>query len=245
MIARHLLDLTLPTPAENLACDEALLEWCEAGGYSGDGILRFWEPERHFVVLGYSNRARQEANFDACRARDIPILRRCSGGGSVLQGPGCLNYTLVLPMASEAALESITGTNRFIMERQRDALAPLAGEAVGVRGYTDLALGNLKFSGNSQRRKRRWVLFHGTFLLDFDLALVAEVLLPPPRQPDYRQNRAHLEFITRLPLPARAVKDALQTAWSAPRPLELFPLASIDPLVAEKYSRDEWNLKWL
>ena len=36
-------DFTLPTPAENLACDEALLEACERGG---DEILRFWEPKR-------------------------------------------------------------------------------------------------------------------------------------------------------------------------------------------------------
>ena len=26
------LDLTLPTPEANLACDEALLDWCDAGG---------------------------------------------------------------------------------------------------------------------------------------------------------------------------------------------------------------------
>ena len=34
------LDLTLPSPAENLACDEALLDWCEENG--GEEILRFW-----------------------------------------------------------------------------------------------------------------------------------------------------------------------------------------------------------
>ena len=27
----QILDLTLPSPAENLAADEALLDWCEAG----------------------------------------------------------------------------------------------------------------------------------------------------------------------------------------------------------------------
>ena len=40
----QLLDLTFPTPEENLACDEALLEMCEQG-YDRE-ILRFWEP--HF-----------------------------------------------------------------------------------------------------------------------------------------------------------------------------------------------------
>ena len=88
------LDRTLGTPQENLACDEALLEVCEEG--SADEILRFWEPRQHFVVLGYSNKVRAEANLDTCRALDVPILRRCSGGGTVLQGPGSLNYALIL-----------------------------------------------------------------------------------------------------------------------------------------------------
>jgi lipoate---protein ligase len=39
-----LLDLTLPTPAENLALDEALLDAAEAGEIRGD-VLRLWEPE--------------------------------------------------------------------------------------------------------------------------------------------------------------------------------------------------------
>ena len=57
-------DLTLPTPQENLACDEALLDGCEAGGPE---VLRFWEPRKHFVVVGYSNRVEREVNVAACR----------------------------------------------------------------------------------------------------------------------------------------------------------------------------------
>ena len=46
---RH-LDLTLPSPAENLACDEALLDWCESG--EGVETLRFWESPVPFIVVG-------------------------------------------------------------------------------------------------------------------------------------------------------------------------------------------------
>src|ERR1041384_3554800 len=89
-----LLDLTLPTPAENLACDEALLDACEGG--AADEVLRFWESSTPFVVVGYGNKVAREVNVAACEARGIPILRRCSGGGTVVQGPGCLSYALVL-----------------------------------------------------------------------------------------------------------------------------------------------------
>src|SRR6185436_16368105 len=100
-------------PEWQLACDEALLEAAEAGEIDTNGILRFWEAETPFVVLGYANKAEMEVH----KSVKLPILRRCSGGGSVLQGPGCLNYSLVLPITSELALSSITQTNCFIMKR--------------------------------------------------------------------------------------------------------------------------------
>ncbi len=109
----RLLNLTFPTPQENLACDEALLEKCEQG-YDQE-ILRFWEPPSVFVVLGYSNSAGTEINQDACRSAGIPILRRNSGGGAVVQGPGCLDYALILRSGSEGPLSTIAGTNSYVM----------------------------------------------------------------------------------------------------------------------------------
>src|ERR1035441_6566637 len=84
------LDLTLPTPAANLACDEALLDACEEQG--GGEVLRFWEPRDYFVVVGVSNHVAREVNRPACQRENLGVYRRCSGGGAVLQGPGCLNY---------------------------------------------------------------------------------------------------------------------------------------------------------
>ena len=199
-----LLDLTLPSPAENLACDEALLDAAEAG--DGGEILRFWEPREHFVVVGYANKVATEVNVAACEARGIPILRRCSGGGTVVQGPGCLNYTLVLRITADGPLHNIGVANQFIMRQNRAAIATLNPQPLGaakrggdgstlnvaIRGHTDLAIGERKFSGNSQRRRKLFLLFHGTFLLHFNLALVSELLPMPSKQPDYRESpRAH------------------------------------------------------
>jgi lipoate-protein ligase A len=236
------LDLTLPTPEENLACDEALLDLCEDG--SGHEILRFWEPRKPFVVLGYSNKMRREINEVSCRRLQIPVLRRSSGGGTVLQGPGCLNFTLVLKIAEHPALKSITRTNAFVLERHEAALRPLLGPAVRARGTSDLALGDFKFSGNAQRRKRHFLLFHGTFLLDFDIGLMEEVLLHPPAEPDYRKNRPHVGFVTNVKVPVKAIKEALKKAWNVNGKLEKFPKDKIEELVKEKYSKDGWNLRY-
>ncbi|MGA3266355.1 MAG: lipoate--protein ligase family protein [Verrucomicrobiota bacterium] len=247
-------DCTLSSPAANLAADEALLDWTEGG--DGGEVLRFWESPEYFVVVGYANKIAAEVNGAACKAQGIPILRRCSGGGTVVQGPGCLNYALVLRISQDGPLRNISTANRFIMERNRAAIAslrPVRGTAGGdattpgvirVRGHTDLCLGNLKFSGNSQRRRKRSLLFHGTFLLKFDLSLIAELLLPPSRQPAYRQSRPHAGFLTNLGAPAEAVKSALQKFWGAQEALMNPPVSAISALEQYRYTIAGWNYKF-
>jgi lipoate-protein ligase A len=159
-----------------------------------------------------------------------------------LQGPGCLNYSLIFNIGGNPALHSITGANRHIMERQRAALAGVLGRAVRVQGFTDLSLEDKKFSGNAQRRKRQALLFHGTFLLHFELSLVQKLLPMPSRRPDYRQERTHGQFLTNLEVPASLVKRALREAWSAEESCEKGPL--IKPELEQKYAGDEWNRRF-
>jgi lipoate-protein ligase A len=235
----QLLDHTFPTPAENLAYDEALLEWAESG--LGGETLRFWEPRECFVVVGYADQIAREVNVRACEAERVPILRRCSGGGTVLQGPGCLNYTLVLLAEPGSPLASITGANQFIMERNRAAVERLLGLPVRIQGHTDLTLAGRKFSGNAQRRRRHCLLFHGTFLLRFDLPRLARLLAAPSREPAYRVGRPHLEFVTNLGVEASSLKTAIQAAWGDPSP----PSATLPPApdadLTAKYSDPDWN----
>ena len=248
----QLLDLSFDSPPENLACDEALLEECENG--DSDEVLRFWESPRYFVVVGYTGKIAEEANVQTCRELDIPILRRCSGGGTVLQGAGCLNYSLIARIPEGQSLTGIAQTNCAVMQAQARALSRALSTQrrstpVAIRGYTDLVLadsvrGELKFSGNAQRRKRNFFLFHGTFLLNFDLSLVPRVLREPKLQPEYRAQRAHSEFIVNLNLPAQTVKTALIEEWDATGVLPSPPRARIAELVAEKYARAQWNEKF-
>ena len=238
----QLVELTLPTPEENLACDEALLDLCEAGGC--EELLRLWAPAYHFVVLGYANRAETEANLPFCREHRIPVLRRCTGGGAVLQGPGVLNYSLILRINDSGPFRSIPATNQFILQRHRDALAALLYAPVEWQGQTDLAIGGLKFSGNAQRRRRRFLLFHGSFLLHLDLTLVEQALPLPSRQPDYRVNRSHTDFLINVNVPAPTISAALIKTWDATAPLASIPLDEITRLAREKYSLAEWNLRF-
>ena len=235
----HFLDLTLDSPAANLALDEGLLDAAEDGGAE---VLRFWESPEYFVVVGYANKVGVEVNVPACRERKLPIFRRCSGGGTVLQGPGCLNYSLVLSFENEPKLQTIPGANCYIMGRNAEALRAALGLDANVCGITDLAVGGLKFSGNAQRRKRRALIFHGTFLLTFNLQLVSELLRAPSKEPEYRGGRTHGQFITNLLVDGAGIKSALCSAWNANQRHSAIP--DIRQLVQDKYSTDEWNLKF-
>jgi lipoate-protein ligase A len=225
---------------ENLACDEALLLDAEERG--GGEVLRFWEPRQPFVVLGHGSAAEREAALAACRAANVPVLRRPSGGATVLQGPGCLNYALVLDIASRG-LADVAATNVYVMERLRSAIQPLVESEVAIAGFTDLTLGGRKFSGNSQYRKKRALLFHGCFLLDCGIALIEKLLPLPARQPAYRERRSHRDFLTNIAAPAAAVKQAIKKVWGADKELEEVPHDRIAALVRERYARDEWNLQ--
>ena len=250
-----LLNLTLPAPAETLAADEALLDWCEAG--HGEETLLFWEPQETFVVVGYANKVATEVNIAACAAKKIPIFRRCSGGGTVVQMVGGLNYSLILRLDENTPTRNITSANQFIMEKNRAAIeaefrSQNSEARISVRGHTDLVLTThhsslatpKKFAGNSQRRRKNFLLFHGTFLLNCDLNLISELLLMPSLQPDYRASRSHSDFVTNLNLPAAKVKAALAKEWNAIEELKNLPPEEISKLASEKYAMRDWNFKF-
>lgn len=236
-----ILDHTFETPQENLSCDEALLDRCEEE--NGEEVLRFWEARAYFAVLGFSNAWKEELHASSAERTPCPVLRRASGGGTVLQGPGCLSYSLILRIRPEGPLTGVLSANRHIMEIQREALEKLLKEPVQIRGSTDLTLGDLKFSGNSQRRKRKALLFHGTFLLDFDLGKIEECLRLPQKRPAYRQDRPHRAFLTNLGVSSGKVKKALSAAWGAEKDPASVPTKMVLELAKEKYSDPAWNFR--
>lgn len=237
------LDLSLPTPEENLALDEALLEWAEEN--SPDPLIRFWESPAYFAVLGYSCRVNIEVSVKECQKNNIPILRRPSGGGTVLQGPGCLNFCLIASFKHFPDLAYINRTNDLVMNKNQRALASILGEGVEVQGISDLTYKERKFSGNAQRRKKDYIMFHGTFLYNFDLQKISALLPIPPKVPDYREDRPHSDFLTNIPATSDQIKESLRKIWAANKTAFLpFSREKIEGLVKSKYSRKEWNFKF-
>ena len=162
---------------------------------AGERLL-VWESARPAVVLPRRGEPEAWVHGPACAARGVALLRRESGGGAVLVGPGCLAVALVLSLDARPWLTDVEYSFGWLLGRLADALA-LDGAA--VRG-TDLALGGRKFAGHAQRRLRGVLLHHGVLLYDFDLGLMDRLLTEPARRPAWRGNRTHGEFLTNAPL---------------------------------------------
>ena len=191
-------------PRENVAADTAIFEALERA--EGDETLAVWESRRPAVVVGRFGRIDREVDEPACGADQVPVVRRTSGGGAVLIGPGCLTYALVLSLEARPALRDVA--------RSYDLILGWVAGALGVPGLrragaSDLVLGDRKIGGSAQRRGRRALLHHGTVLYAFDAAAMERYLKPPLRQPAYRANRPHAAFVMNVPLEPSLVTDAL------------------------------------
>lgn len=231
------LDVTLPTLAENLALDEALL--LEAEGCRSGEVLRLWEWAEHGVVLGAGGKLAEDVDEGACQADGVPIQRRSSGGGTVLLGPGCLCFTLVLAFERDPALREIRSSYAYILERLVSALEGLLPGSAPA-GTSDLAAGGRKFSGNAQQRKRNFLLHHGTLLYRFDGDRVQRYLREPIRQPEYRCGRQHDKFLTNLPAEATELRRRLRIAWNADGEAALEVAAQVARLCERRYATAEW-----
>lgn len=234
-----LLDLTLPSAAENVALDEALLDAADAGDLPGE-VLRLWESPTPLVVVGRSSQVAVEVDLEACRAANVPVIRRPSGGAAIVAGPGCLMYAVVLRYAGREHLRLLDEAHRHVLTAVADVLGMVIGN-VKQLGTSDLALGRHKFSGNSVRCKRDHLLYHGTLLYDFDLTLIEQLLKMPPRQPEYRLARPHGEFVTNLGIPAAVLRRLLVSGFSAREALADWPHELTARLVVERYSTAAWN----
>jgi lipoate---protein ligase len=246
------LELTLPTIAENLALDEALLETVDSNSttdavaamkpdaVASSECLRLWHATSPFVVLGRSSKIEVEIDQREAERSRTPLYRRISGGASIVAGPGCMFYTLILDLERRPHLRMLDQAHAFVMNGLLDALRPLQPH-VRFDGTCDLAIEGRKVSGNAVRIGRDWMLYHGTLLLDMDLSLITRLLRHPPREPDYRAGRNHEDFVANLHVPADELTLLLRTVWQAEEPLSELPKSLTQSLAIDRYESPHWN----
>jgi len=172
-------------PVNDLAREAWLMERAAEGCISV--FLTSWEGP--VVVLGYAQKA-EEADLEFCRAGDMPVLRRLTGGTGVIHR-GDLGVGLALP-AEHPWAKGIVGLYGRFLDVLEPALRSLGSEvsrlaepahASRVRSpicFLDqlsdtLVVDGRKVVGCAQTRRGGAVLIHAAILLGLDFELYARV----------------------------------------------------------------------
>ena len=152
-------------PFFNIAAEEYLLK-----NFKED-IFTFWVNEP-CIVVGKHQNALAEINYKYVKENGIPVIRRITGGGTVYQDAGNLNYSFILSGEKDKLVDYKKHTRPVI-----DFLGTL-GIHAEFEAKSNLVIDGKKFSGNSAHVHRTRVIHHGTILYASDLAQLRMALTP-------------------------------------------------------------------
>lgn len=145
------------------------------------------------IVLGISGQPDLLLNQPLVQKDNIPVIRRFSGGGTVIVDEETLFVTFIF---SKGALNLLPFPEP-IMRWSSDLYASswkIPGFALRENDYV---IYDKKCGGNAQYiKKDRW-LHHTSFLWNFQPNNMKYLLLPTKR-PKYREDRDHRDFLCRL-----------------------------------------------
>jgi lipoate-protein ligase A len=150
-------------PFFNLAIEEVLLKNRKEEYF----ILGINDPS---VIIGKHQTAHREVNTQFVTEKNIPVIRRISGGGAVFHDPGNLNFTFIRECEAGKQVDFQRHTRPII-----DFLSSLGVEA-RFEGKNDLKVNGLKISGNAEHVHRNKVLHHGTLLFSTSLDMLRNSL---------------------------------------------------------------------
>lgn len=154
-------------------------------------------PTEPVIVLGRSNRPEVEVHLEAARLAGISVLKRAGGGGTVLLYPGCF-------VVSVGTWVTDLYENSWYFKAINQALINTMAEldpklnALGQSGYSDIVWGDKKVGGTSLFRSRHYLLYQASVLYNLDVRAISTYLAHPSKEPDYRQNRRHEDFLIGL-----------------------------------------------
>lgn len=183
----HLIELQNVPIFEQLQLEEALLR-TETRNFC---VINYGSPKA--IVMGISGMPENLLHLPLVRKDQIPVIRRFSGGGTVIVDEETLFITFIFSKNAINVLPYPEPILRWSAELYVDAWK--------IPGFdlleNDYIIENKKCGGNAQYiQKDRW-LHHTSFLWNFKKENMSYLQLPAKR-PKYRLDREHLDFLCTL-----------------------------------------------
>jgi lipoate-protein ligase A len=192
-------------------------------------IVRLYQWRRPTVSLGRNQKVETAVDTEFCRAHDIDIVHRPTGGRAVLH-----DDELTYAVASNDTVrfgEGVYANYRRIAEALADALRGVGVPAMLVpetrhasrpdgldppcflsSSRYELTVDGRKVAGSAQRRLRRGFLQHGSIPLTCDREKLARVTRMTDSAPLYTEMAGVNEFLD-TPLSSAALVEALAQSF--------------------------------
>ncbi len=264
----RLLKTGLADGATNMAIDEAIL-WAVAEGKSRP-TLRFYGWQPPCLSIGYSQSMQGEVDVDRCREAGIGLVRRPTGGRSILHADE-LTYSVVAPQSEPRVAGGVIESYRrlsagLVVGLRALRLAVTQVETADDKGKSaacfdapssyEITVGGKKLVGSAQMRKKSVVLQHGSLPLEGDVARIFDFLKVPSEErreelrQELRARATSLELALGYSVPFDEVARHLAAGFAQALNLQLIPgrlseheLALAEKLRREKYVSREWSFR--
>lgn len=227
-------------PYFNLATEEYLLK-----EYTQD-IFMLWRNGPSIIVGKHQNTL-SEINYDYVREKNIKVVRRLSGGGTVFHDLGNLNFTFIQNGRKENLVDFRKFTKPIL-----EFLAQIGVEAK-FEGRNDLTIDGKKFSGNAEHVHKDRILHHGTLLFSSEMADLTAALNVSPAKFTDKSVKSVRSRVTNIsehlphPMGIEAFTESLMDFVTSTREdSQAYELSEkdkteINKLVASRYGTWEWN----
>ena len=136
-----------------------------------DDVFMLW-INKPSILIGRNQNTITEIDLDYVKDNGIEVVRRLSGGGTVYNDLGNMNFTFITKRDPEIQVKD--GFEKFALP-VIDALNSLGVNAI-FTGRNDITIDDKKFSGNAQYFKKDKLLHHGTLLFDCDMSKLSLAL---------------------------------------------------------------------
>jgi len=208
-------------------------------------IIAVNEPS---IIIGLNQNTYDEINALYVKQNNIKVVRRLSGGGTVFQDQGNINFSHIYD-DDGSKLSDFSKVCKIILDFVNQKL----GVEASFAGRNGLIIEDKKFSGHSRMKTNGKILHHGTLLISSNMKSLTDALKFDNTNYTNRALLSNHDSITNLSEhidPAPSVESVFDMFWNYLRSLfpesKVYQLSStdvenIDKLVNEKYSTWEWN----
>ncbi len=198
------------------------------------------------VIIGKHQNAYAEINYPFVRKKNIPVIRRISGGGAVYHDAGNVNFSFISRTTKSNQVDFGRFTSIIVNFMQS------LGIEANVGKRNSLFIGDKKFSGHAEHLFHDKVLHHGTILINSDLLTLQNSITPAKEYKGKALASVRSEVMNIAPLLPYGIDIQLFVEIFIKWLLDYFPGSQIyDPGIGQqneikklsetKYKTWEWN----